>query len=77
MRCCSLEKHDATEQHLSLGFSQAVGEGRMQELVPPTDTPFMILWFPSSGLAPVLLHVSHDTLGASLGAGAEDVDQLV
>ena len=78
MRCCSLEKHDATEQHLSLGSSWAeISEGRMQELVPLTDTPFMILWFPSSGLAPVLLHVSHNMLGANLGTGVEVVDHLV
>lgn len=78
MRCCSSEKHDATEQHLSLDSSWAeISEGRMQKVVPLTDTPFMTLWFPSSGLAPVLLHISPNMLSTSLGTEVEVVDHLV
>jgi len=74
MRCCSLENHDATEQHLSLDAPWAeIIEGRMQKLVPLTDTLFMILWFPSSGLASLLLHANHNTLSASLSNGVEVV----
>lgn len=74
----SREKRDATEKHLSLDSLWAeISEGRMQQLMPPTDTPFMILWFPSSALAPVLLHVGHNMLGASLGTGVKVVDRIV
>lgn len=77
VRCCSLGKHGATEHHLSPDSSWAeISEGRMQELVSLPDTPFMILWFLSSGLAPVLLDVGYNMLSASLGTGVEVVDHI-
>lgn len=78
MSCSSLEKHKATEQPLSPDSSWAdISEGGVQELVPLTDPPFTILWFPSSDLAPILLYVSHSMLGGNLGFGVDAADYTV
>ncbi|RMC13296.1 hypothetical protein DUI87_10831 [Hirundo rustica rustica] len=77
MSCCSLEKHETTEQPLSPNLSWAgINEGGAQDLGLLTDPPFTILWFPSSDLAPILLYVSHSMLGGNFGSGVDVVDYV-
>ncbi|TRZ24696.1 hypothetical protein HGM15179_002398 [Zosterops borbonicus] len=76
--CCSLEKNEATEKPLSPDLSWAnINEGGVQDLAPLTDTPFTILWFPPSDLAPILVYVSHSMLDGNLGFGVDVVDWMV